>query len=1287
MFTTCLVLVNILDMNDNSPTFTRQLYVVNATEASPIGTVVLIVSATDPDQGRNGDVSYGIRTVTVQPPVLSPFAINASTGAISLANTLDHDTVPVYNLTVKASDGADRSLTSAVKVIVNVLDVNDNQPIFTLSNYYASVVESIARGQSIVTVLATDRDRNPITYSLATGNDYLSFGIGSTNGSIVTITSLDREARDPYVFRVLATDGASPPQTGTATVYVDVIDVNDNAPRFAHTTYSFSASERLTVGSALGQIVATDADDGSNGQIMYAITPANSAFLIQSATGILELNTQLDYNTQRSYVLTVTATDGGTPAMSSAATVTVNIQDANTNAPLFSAPTYTAVIPENSAVGTSVTSVTATDPDPGPSGLMYSILHGANGMFSIDSMTGVVSLARAVDYEVQDRYELVVQCRDSYNQSLSSATFVIIQLSDVNDHSPVFSPSTFSFVLSQFAGTGTWILNASATDLDAGTNAVITYSRGAGAHLSVSPGGIVTIGSSPPREGSFTVDIQATDGGNPARSGTLRLMISIRTSTTNPEFSLNQYVVAISENRPLMMRVVRPVAHLPEASGNGQLMYSLVGTGSSMFSIERYTGVVAIASRLNREAVSRYILTVTATFAPEGVASNLVGSSQVIITLMDFNDNAPVFSTLSVNRVLNISQSDPAGTVLGTVSATDADAGTNARVTYGIISGGDGVIRIDPFFGILYTSDVLNAGLQSVYYVIVSATNRVLFPLQSNMTVTVNVLAVNDHNPTFVQTTYTYHLPENSNSSLPFGSVSATDPDSGSLGTIRYRLVTPVPANFAVSSTTGALTLTGRLDREVTDHVMFRVQATDGASPPLSDVCSVYVYVDDVNDNSPTFTQSRYTTTVSANTPPRAGIIAVHATDPDAGSFGTAGITYAITAGDSSLRFLMTSSGVIEIQRLLSQLSAVTYSLTVQASDGGSPPRTATAMVVVNVLATGFAAPMFPFSSFAVAHNDGIAAGTVLFTAQATGSGFLTYSVHGTGLPFSLNSTTGVVTASRALNADSQSVYTIPIVATDSYGQSASMLLTISLVHINEHAPIFNPVNATASVSENAAVGTSVLTVCATDQDTGSDGMLSYGILTSGPFTVNSQSGVVEVAQGLDREVRSVYSVVIIAMDQGTPALTAETYVTITVSDVNDNSPVFEYAMYNGSVLENVPAGTFVVRPVARDHDLNSVLAYRLTNLDGVFAINPSTGAITTLVVLDRERTPKYDLTVLVSDGKLIALCRVDIEVDDVNDHGPLFDRPVYTASVSALSPVGTTLVQVSLALFHTFLC
>ncbi|XP_065179718.1 uncharacterized protein LOC135810172 [Sycon ciliatum] len=1275
----CKMSITVIDVNDNTPKFVRPsspLYRIMESEASPVGTVFGQVSATDADLGSNAQVTYSLSNVV--PTTAGLFSIASRTGALFLSNTLDYDTIKQYNFTVTASDMASSPRTSSVLVQVDVQDANDNRPVFTLHNYYASLAENGAAGLSVVTVLATDKDPNPMRYSLARGGDASAFDINITTGVITTQQPLDREFRDPYVFQVVAVDGAVPAQTGSATVSVDVIDVNDNTPQFAHATYTFSISEAAAYGTALGQLLATDADDGSNGQVMYALS-SSTAFTIQSSTGILELTSQLDFATQKSFSLTVTATDGGTPAKSSSAKINVTVTDSNTYPPVFTAVTYTGSVAENAAVGTTVATVSATDQDPGPAGLTYSLLFGAQSTFAIGSTTGVITLTRAVDFEAQRGYELVVHCQDSFgNDSMSSVSFVVIRVNDTDDNVPVFNPAAMALMINAQAGPGVWLMNVSATDADTGTfgTAGITYAAAAGnKYLNVTSAGIVTLGAMLPETGTVSEKINALSS-----SGTSQASLTVTITTvqpqSNPIFTLSQYAVSVYENIAPMSTILKPRATLPGAEGSGDLVYSLASGSPSQFTVVSTTGDLVVSGSLDAETTKTYTLTVVATYTPEGAVSALVGMTKVVVSVMDFNDNAPVFTTTSRNAVFSVTQSDPAGTRLGRVMATDADAGNNGKVIFGMISGGDGVIRIDPYTGTLYTSAVLNPLQQSQYTVVISAKNDVLYPLVSNASVTVNVIDKNDHKPTFVQATYTYHMAENAKVPVAVGMVSATDRDTGLKGTVTYSFVAPAPAGFSLNSATGALTMTAALDKETTDHVVFWIQATDGAPKPLSDTCTVYVYVDDVNDNVPVFSPKTYTTTASANTSPGTGIVAVRATDADQGVLGTAGLTYSILSGDPQQRFTMTTSGVIEVLHLLSQLTTTKYTLTVQAADSGTPAMTATATVTVNVLPANAKAPVFEHTSYSIVQSDTVQANTVLFTASATGQGAITYSLASSQSPFKINSTNGAVQPKIPLNADHQTVYALSIIATDTLNLMSTMHLTITLTHINEHAPVFNPVNSSASVSEAASIGTSIITVRATDLDTGTDGILSYSFVNNGPFLIDPSSGVIELEQSLDRETRSVYSVVVVAMDQAVPPMDAYSYLTITVGDVNDSPPVFQFPIYNGTVLENQPAGAFAVRPVAMDADLNPTLTYSLTNPNSFFTINPATGAVTTLAPLDREKTSKYDLTVQVSDGIYTALCQVDIEVLDDNDNGPKFSTRLYAATISANADVGTSIAQ-----------
>ena len=1134
--------ISVTDLNDNAPKFTKPSYMFNVSESAKIGMKIATVTAMDVDFGTNALVVYSIVSGN-SPPT---FKIDSSTGALSLTNTLDHETRTRYSLTVQARDSGNPPLFSTTTVTIVVENANDNFCLFTLTNYFSSIRENLPAGQNVVTVFATDSDNHQCFYQVT---DPL-FDVNSTTGLVQTTAPLDREKGSPYSFLITALDFVNVTTTATATITVDIIDVNDNAPAFTQQTYSFTTPENVDIGVKVGEVTASDPDYLSNGDVTYSIVTSQSTFYIQPTTGIIETVASLDYFKQKSYVFVVRAMDGGNPAMTSTSTVNIAVTDVNTYAPQFTQRSYTASIKENIGVGTTVATVSATDKDPG-TGLVYTMVHGSNGKFAVNSNNGQVTITAALDFETQRSYELVIRCSDGFNPALTNITFVYVILIDVNDNPPQFSPipsetpKTRDVVsVSRLAPVGTTVYNPLVSDADSTGQYSFSLQKAAAIPLNVSsPSGSIVLGGQLGESlgNGFSVTLMVSDG---VASSSLLLVFSITTpDSQKPNFALAQYQTSISENSMQGSTVTRVQAYMVESDSSGSIRYSL--SGSALFSINTLTGVVVTAQTLDADVANPTITaTVTATISSADGQQSWSSNAQVSVYIYDFNDNAPTFTSCPKT---NISQADPAGTAVATVAATDADKGFNAAIRFSIMSGGEGVFNIDPSLGIIYSTQQLNPAVQSLYNVTVGATNPVQFPLTSFCTVSVKVLNINDRKPSFVQPSYHFHLSEAATVGSVVGSVGATDPDTGSFGQLTYSLVpNPASATFRMNSKTGQITTALPLDRETTLRYMFQVQATDGGGQ--STRASVYVFIDDVNDNSPVFNPATYSVAIGQKAPVSTGIVALRCTDKDYGTNGTAGLKFAIISGDSHNRFQVSSNGLVTIANPLDKVLETTFLLTVQATDGGPIPRSSTATVNVTTYPATSTVPRFDYASYTVNLNDPVAASALITTVSAKGNGTITYSIKTSNVPFSVDRQTGKITSNRILNAENQANWIFTVQAMDKYGQVGFAAVHLNLIHQNEHAPVFNPTTYSASILESAAIGASVTKVFATDVDAGSDGAITYST-ASDNFGVDPTTGVVTTKITLDRESRSTYTFIIIASDGGTPQLTATATVSVTVSE------------------------------------------------------------------------------------------------------------------------------------------
>lgn len=298
-------------------------------------------------------------------------------------------------------------------------DVNDNAPEFNIPSTI-TVPENTAPNTPIYTVRATDIDQaqsSVVEYSLVTSQSGL-FTIGKVDGVLKVTGNLDREKRDSYSIIIRASDKGSPSKSTDFTVQVLVGDANDHSPVFNPKTYSKTLDEDTPIGTKLLTVTATDGDIGVNGDIRYAIVNKNETqeLYLDSHTGDLSIGSPLDFETKSNYLISVMAYDLGEPSMSDSATITITVEDVNDCRPAFLNVPYTVYVQEGvTSTPLYVTQVQATDCDSDYNAMLsYSITEGSgNGLFVINSETGVISANQVLDRESVASYEMVVSATDT----------------------------------------------------------------------------------------------------------------------------------------------------------------------------------------------------------------------------------------------------------------------------------------------------------------------------------------------------------------------------------------------------------------------------------------------------------------------------------------------------------------------------------------------------------------------------------------------------------------------------------------------------------------------------------------------------------------------------------------------------------------------------------------------------------------------------------------------------------------------------------------------------------
>ncbi|KAL0962784.1 hypothetical protein UPYG_G00345400 [Umbra pygmaea] len=683
---TATVNISVEDENDNYPQFSEKRYVVQVPENVAVNTKVVQVEATDKDEGNNAKVHYSIISGNVK----GQFYIHSPTGVIDVINPLDYEMIREYNLRIKAQDGGRPPLINGTgMVVIQVVDVNDNAPMFVSTPFQATVLENVAIGYSVIHIQAIDADSGEnarLEYRLTDTSPGFPFTVNNSTGWITVAVELDRETTEFYTFGVEARDCGIPVMSSSASVSITVLDVNDNIPTFTEKVYSLKINEDAVVGTSVLTVTAVDRD--VNSVVTYQISSGNTrnrfAITSQSGGGLITLALPLDYKQERQYVLTVTASDG---TRFDTTQVFINVTDANTHRPVFQSTNYQVLISEDRPVGSTVVIISATDEDTGENARITYVMEDNVPQFKIDSDTGAITTQMEIDYEDQASYTLAIIARDNGIPQKSDTTYVEIIIVDANDNTPQFLRDMYQGTVFEDAPVYTSVLQISASDRDSGSNGRLSYTfqggdDGDGAFYIEPYSGIIRTARKLDREdiALYTLKAFAVDKGVPPLKAAVDIQVSVLDINDNaPVFADEELIFEVEENSPVGSILARISAKDPDEGTNAQIMYQIVeGNTPEVFHLDIFTGDLTALTDLDYESRTEYVIVVQATSAP------LVSRATVRICLKDVNDNDPVLQNFEIifnNYVTNKSNSFPSG-IIGKVPAHDPDVTDKLHYTF-----------------------------------------------------------------------------------------------------------------------------------------------------------------------------------------------------------------------------------------------------------------------------------------------------------------------------------------------------------------------------------------------------------------------------------------------------------------------------------------------------------------------------------------------------------------------------------------------------------------------------
>ncbi|CAG5990915.1 unnamed protein product [Menidia menidia] len=1361
------VTVEIMDLNDHSPTFPNKTRRLEISEAALPGAQYQLQNAHDPDAGANSIQQYRISQNDHFRLEIKDRGREGKTPILQLQRQLDREAKSRHKLVLTAIDGGTPPKTGTVEIFVDVLDVNDNMPVFIKDGYSAVLEENAPLGTTVIQVNATDLDEGyngEIVYTF--GSDVKDkirrlFEINPVTGEIIMIGPVDFEEQDSYDIDIQASDKGTSPLRTYKSVIIKIKDKNDNPPEIEVASLSSAISEDARPGTTVALISITDLDSGINGKIMSYVT-GNSPFTltpsIQDNMFAVVTKSQLDREEKSKYDITIIAKDAGEPALTSEKTVSVQVSDTNDNSPVFSVSPYTFYITENNAAGASMFSVGASDRDEGDNALIsYHILRTADhenkvtSFLNINSETGdIVALkikpavcmswwirmdnatkARrwscfwlafhlasqlllakeawaqvrySVPEEVKDgtvvgmiakdlglditsltdrRIRVVSGTKDAFfevNQKSGSLYvhkkidreelchgsgaclmelkilvesplemhYVVVEITDVNDHSPSFPETQQSFEIAEQTLPGRRIQLHAARDPDAGTNSIRTYMLTSNEHFELDirqsdeekiP--FLVLKRSLDREQKYKhyLVVTAVDGGKPPKSGTLNVSISVLDSNDNrPMFSQETYEILIQENVPVGTVIFKMNASDPDDGINAEIEYSLGKTLKrkvyDIFELDKKTGEIKVKGVVDYEDNDVYKLDVEA--SDKGTPP-LMGECRIIIKIKDVNDNPPEIDLTSLSST--VSEDSKLGTVISLLSVTDKDSGVNGKIIASLLT--DGPFELNPSYKeniySVVTKGILDRENKSNFEMTIKAIDCGEPPLYTSKTFSIQISDVNDNSPQFSQNPLYFYLAENNVAGISILSVSATDEDVNENAAITYHIARETRANEIT-----------KIDREElcaqSSTCVLNVKTV--LENPL-EVHYVEVEVLDVNDHSPAFTEKDQTLEISESVLPGVRFQLQPARDQDGGRFSVQ--QYKLSSNDYFRLEVKDKRDdikipVLVVQKSLDRETAGSHALTLTALDGGKPPKSGHMNILIKILDVNDNVPVFSKDVYSVTLNENAPVGTTVIQVNATDlddgpNGDVIYSFSNSVNPnilnlFDIRPLTGEITVKGFIDYEEEDEYDIEIKASDKglAPLTTEKSVIIKIIDVNDNAPQIEVTSFSSSIPEDSRPGTTVALISVHDMDSGLNGKIICSVNEDVPFTLapslKDKMFSLVTKSPLDREKQSHYELTITAKDAGQPPLSSEKTISVVVSDVNDNSPEFSLSPYTFYVTEgNSPgASVFSVKAFDRDEKKNALIAYHIVR-DGsndnkvasFLNVNSETGDIVALKSFDFE--------------------------------------------------------------------
>ncbi|XP_044572325.1 neural-cadherin isoform X2 [Drosophila ananassae] len=1278
----------------------------------------------------------------------NPWVTVETNGAVRVKKKWDYEelgpekTIDFWVIITNMGHNAGIKYTDNQRVIILVKDVNDEPPYFINRPLPMQAVVQLNAPPNtpVFTLQARDPDTDHnIHYFIVRDRTGGRFEVDERSGVVRTrgtdLFQLDME----YVLYVKAEDqnGKVDDRRFQSTPEERLSIVGGKrAPQFYMPSYEAEIPENQKKDSDIISIKAKSFADREIRYTLKAQGQGAGTFNIGPTSGIVKLAKELDFEDLRQphvYSLIVTATEdsGG---FSTSVDLTIRVTDVNDNAPKFELPDYQAHnVDEDIPLGTSILRVKAMDADSGSNAEIEYLV--SDDHFAVDS-NGIIVNNKQLDADNNNAYyEFMVTAKDKGEPAKSGTATVRVYTKNKNDEEPKFSQQVYTPNVDENAGPNTLVTTVVASDKD-GDNVRFGFVGGgtsSGQFVIEDITGVIRLHNkaiSLDRD-KYELNVTAMDDGSCCVNGdqtihtsTAVVVVFITDVNDNkPVFKdCSTYYPKVEEGAPNGSPVIKVVATDEDKGVNGQVKYSIVqqpNQKGTKFTVDEETGEVSTNKVFDREGDDGKFVSVTVKATDQGDPS-LEGVCSFTVEITDVNDNPPLFDRQKY--VENVKQDASIGTNILRVSASDEDADNNGAIVYSLTA------PFNPndleYFEIQSESGwiVLKKPLDGCYprdryRLRVSASDKGTPPSAADVDVELDVVDRNNKPPIWDKSIYgPIHIRENVTVGTVVTSVKASSGIEGN-PTVFYRLM---PGSTAQTNKFHTFYLQQRpdngdtwadikvnhpLDYESIKEYNLTIRVENNGAQQLASEATVYIMLEDVNDEIPLFTE-REQETVLEGEPIGTKVTQVNAIDKD-GTFPNNQVYYYIVDSprNEGKEFfeINLQSGEIFTKTVFDREKKGAYALEVEARDGApsarpnsNGPNSVTKFIRIGIADKNDNPPYFDKSLYEaeVDENEDIQHTVLTVTAKDHDeSSRIRYEITSgnIGGAFAVKNMTGAIYVAGALDYETRRRYELRLAASDNLKENYTTVI-IHVKDVNDNPPVFERPTYRTQITEedDRNLPKRVLQVTATDGDKDRPQNIVYfltgqGIDPDNPanskFDINRTTGEIFVLKPLDRDQpngRPQWRFTVFAQDEGGEGLVGYADVQVNLKDINDNAPIFPQGVYFGNVTENGTAGMVVMTMTAVDYDdpnegSNARLVYSIEKNvieeetgSPIFEIEPDTGVIKTAVCcLDRERTPDYSIQVVAMDGGgLKGTGTASIRVKDINDMPPQFTKDEWFTEV-----------------------